>query len=181
MATITSNLTNLKNSRLSIINKANAVLGTTMKETTTLSEIPSFLEATGGSGAMINFDTWNAKSITITYEDFTYGNLPNIGHCRYKLITAEQDGYLSLALCLRREDHPGVRGEIRIKTKNSDSNLYTWAVASCSDGTDWWDNTGGVVALSLNTYISKGNKVAIMLYTNSWFSVRNYGCTFYYK
>lgn len=180
MATITSNLTNLKNSRLKIINKANTVLGTTMKETTTLSEIPSFLEATGG-GAMINFDTWNAKSITMAVSDFTYSNLSNIGNCSYKIITTEQDGYLSLAFCIRREDVPGLRSEIRIKTKNSDSNLSTWSIASCSDGTDWWDSTGGVVALSLNTYISKGNKVAILVYTNKAFSLRNYGCTFYYK
>lgn len=179
MATVSTNLTNLKNARVAIINKLNEVQETSIPTETTLAELPRYIE--GGSMGVVDFDTWNAKSITITYEDFTYGNLPNIGHCRYKLITAEQDGYLSLALCLRREDHPGVRGEIRIKTKNSDSNLYTWAIASCSDGTDWWDNTGGVVALSLNTYISKGNKVAIMLYTNSRFSVRNYGCTFYYK
>lgn len=181
MATITSNLTNLKNSRLSIINKANSVLGTTMKETTTLSEIPSFLEAAGSGGAMINFDTWNAKKITMAVSDFTYSNLSNIGNCSYKIITAEQDGYLSLAFCIRREDVPGLRSEIRIKTKNSDSNLSTWAIASCSDGTDWWDNTGGVVALSLNTYISKGNKVAILVYTNKAFGIRDYGCTFYYK
>lgn len=179
MATVSTNLTNLKNSRVAIINKLNEVQGTSIPTETTLAELPRYIE--GGSMGVVDFDTWNAKKITIAVGDFTYSNLSNIGKCSYKLITAEQDGYLSLAFCIRREDVPGLRSEIRIKTKNSDSNLSTWAIASCSDGTDWWDNTGGVVALSLNTYISKGNKVAILVYTNTRFSIRNYGCTFYYK
>lgn len=176
MATITSNLTNLKNSRLSIINKANTVLGTTMKETTTLSEIPSFLEATGGSGAMINFDTWNAKSITITESDFSSNS-----NCYYKLITAERDGYLSLAFAIR--GRIGIWCTIKIKSKGSGDDPYTWPTASCAEGTDWYDKTGGSSTASLNTYISKGNTVAIVVHWRgpAGFEIRYYGCTFYYK
>ena len=177
MATITSNLTNLKNSRLKIINKANTVLGTTMTEKTTLSEIPSFLEAAGSGGAMINFDTWNAQKITITVNSFSKNN-----NCYYKLITAEQDGYLSLGIAIRS----GIRAwcRINIKAKGSDENPYNWPTASCAEGTDWYDKTGGSSAASLNTFISKGNTVAIVVTRDGGainFGIQHYGCTFYYK
>ena len=63
MATVSDNLTNLKNTRVAIINKLNEVQGTLIPLTTTLSELPQYIE--GGSMGIVDFDTWNITKITI--------------------------------------------------------------------------------------------------------------------
>ena len=56
METISENLTNLKNARVAIINKLNKVQGSSIPLTTTLAELPKYIE--GGTMGIVDFDTW---------------------------------------------------------------------------------------------------------------------------
>ena len=108
MATVSENLTNLKNTRVAIINKLNKVQGTSFPLTTTLSELPPYIE--GSSMGIVDFDTWNLTKITITEKQF----LKNT-NCYYRIIEIPRDGFISLGMAIRGKI--GIWLAIKVKSK----------------------------------------------------------------
>lgn len=175
MATVSENLTNLKNVRVAIINKLNEVQGTSIPLTTKLAELPSYIE--GGSMGIVDFDTWNITKITITKEQFLKNS-----NCYYRIIEIPRDGFISLGMAIR--GRVAVWLKINVKSKGDDDNPYNWRIASAAQGTDWYDNTGGSSSASFHSFVKKGNKIAITVSSSnapSNFSISSYGCTLYYK
>lgn len=174
MATVSENLTNLKNARVAIINKLNKVQGSSIPLTTTLAELPKYIE--GGTMGIVDFDTWNITKITITEDQF----LQN-ANCFYRIIEIPRDGFISLGMAIR--GRTGIWLTINVKSKGDGDNPYNWRIASSAEGTDWWDNTGGSSSASFHSFVKKGNKIAITVSWNgpSGFSIRSYGCSLYYK
>ena len=148
MATVSANLTNLKNTRVAIINKLNEVQETSIPLTTTLSELTPYIEG----GGKLDYSKLNV--IKLDCKQFTWN-----GTYGYSILTIPRSGFLSIS-CVVYNSKKWVNCFIHAKIKTSTDDIVgTWPkVSQCHSGNmkDAWETT------NFHSFVSKGNQFAIV-------------------
>lgn len=104
MATIATNLTNLSNARKDIINKLNNTLGSSIPQTTTLSNISPYINATNNS--MVDFINmkrsylkWSDAKQIATNDTLDKDNIRYVRYC-----DIDKDGFIIIYAWLQHVD-----------------------------------------------------------------------------